>query len=260
MITPELVILVVVFGLVTGSFGNNVITALCNNAAIELGRSKCFCGKQHLKLFELVPVFSFFALKGKCSYCKEKISVRYPIVEISTAFIAVACLYQFGFSMQTMLVYIQLTILLFIGTIDFIRFIIPNILLILLLLVSIAAALVTRQDIFLSAVTALTLSSMLLASNFVAVRTRGGKIIGSGDIKLIFILNMFTPFPLGLFSLWLSAIVALAAMLPLRKYYNRFNGEKRVPFGFFLSTVYGLSLLYADSILFTVQKFFYDTF
>lgn len=85
------------FGLVAGSF-INVITMrwsadenLRKNKPREVfcGRSHCLhCGKT-LKWYHMIPILSFLALKGKCVYCKEKISWQYPLVEILTALVFV---------------------------------------------------------------------------------------------------------------------------------------------------------------------------
>lgn len=77
------------FGAIIGSFLNVVIlrynTGMQIFAAKE--RSRCFsCGKK-LQAHELVPIFSFLFLRGKCSSCKSKISWQYPLVEFITGFI-----------------------------------------------------------------------------------------------------------------------------------------------------------------------------
>ncbi len=51
------------------------------------GRSFCPHCKHTLSWQDLIPVFSFLFLKGKCRYCKKSISIQYPLVEISTAII-----------------------------------------------------------------------------------------------------------------------------------------------------------------------------
>jgi len=58
-----------------------------------LGRSHCLnCGKT-LSFFELIPVLSFFILKGRCSSCKSKISSFYPLVEFLTGILFVLFFY-----------------------------------------------------------------------------------------------------------------------------------------------------------------------
>jgi len=67
---------------------------------IVVERSHCpHCGHQ-LAWYENVPVLSWLALRGKCRSCREPISIQYPLVEILTALLAVACVWNFGFGWQ----------------------------------------------------------------------------------------------------------------------------------------------------------------
>ncbi len=89
--------LVFVFGLIFGSFLNVVIYRL--NPALKLkggvfGRSMCPNCKTTLAWYDLIPVFSFLWLKGRCRYCNEKISWQYPIVEILSGLIWVGIFYK----------------------------------------------------------------------------------------------------------------------------------------------------------------------
>ncbi len=72
-----------VFGLIIGSF-LNVVALRFGIRKVTKGRSMCFsCGKV-LTALELIPLFSFLFLKGKCYKCKTPISWRYPLVELGT--------------------------------------------------------------------------------------------------------------------------------------------------------------------------------
>ncbi len=76
--------LVFILGLIIGSYLNVYILRL-NTGKDTKGRSACAsCGKQ-LEPYELLPLLSFFLLKGRCSKCKTRISWQYPIVELSNA-------------------------------------------------------------------------------------------------------------------------------------------------------------------------------
>ena len=77
------IVLVFSFGLCIGSFVNVVVDRLPKGKKIT-GRSHCeFCRKT-LEATDLVPVVSFFLLKGRCRYCKKKLSWQYPLVELAT--------------------------------------------------------------------------------------------------------------------------------------------------------------------------------
>jgi leader peptidase (prepilin peptidase) / N-methyltransferase len=76
-----------IFGLITGSFLNSVIYRLEKKESFVRGRSYCPNCKHTLSFLDLVPLLSFILLKGKCRYCKAKISLQYPLVELSTGFL-----------------------------------------------------------------------------------------------------------------------------------------------------------------------------
>ncbi len=76
-------VFVCILGFLVGSFLNVVILRF-NSGKTLGGRSQCFsCGKT-LSWYELVPVLSFLVLRGRCSQCKSKISVQYPLVELTS--------------------------------------------------------------------------------------------------------------------------------------------------------------------------------
>lgn len=72
-----------ILGTIIGSFLNVIILRAEKEEKIT-GRSYCPNCKKKLKWWELIPVFSFFILGGKCSECKKKISWQYPLVELLT--------------------------------------------------------------------------------------------------------------------------------------------------------------------------------
>lgn len=63
---------------------------------LSIGGSKCpKCGTQ-IPWYRLIPVFSWLLSKGKCHHCEASISPRYPIIELFTASLTVACIWHFG--------------------------------------------------------------------------------------------------------------------------------------------------------------------
>ena len=72
---------VFIFGLCIGSFLNLVIYRLPLNLSIVTPRSRCTSCEKEIPPFALIPILSFFFLGGKCFYCKDKISWRYPLIE-----------------------------------------------------------------------------------------------------------------------------------------------------------------------------------
>lgn len=100
--SPELyfkVVLCVLTGLVglcVGSFLNVVIYRLPEHMSLATPPSKCpKCGYK-LRWFDNIPIFSYLFLNGKCRQCREKISPRYLIVELSNMILWLLCLFRFA--------------------------------------------------------------------------------------------------------------------------------------------------------------------
>lgn len=77
-------IFIFLFGLAVGSFLNCLIYRLEKKESFVVGRSHCPYCQRELSFLDLIPIFSFFILKGKCRYCQKPISWQYPLVELST--------------------------------------------------------------------------------------------------------------------------------------------------------------------------------
>ena len=80
---PLAIICAFVLGSFFGSFANVLAHRLPIGKSIIKPPSFCPACEKRIKIYDLVPVLSYFLLKGKCRLCKAKISPRYPIVEFS---------------------------------------------------------------------------------------------------------------------------------------------------------------------------------
>ena len=88
-------ILIFLFGIVIGSFLNVCIYRIPKGEDIVKVNSHCMtCGYQ-LKWYDLIPIFSYIFLRGKCRKCKTKLSCQYPIVEAVNGFMYVLILIDF---------------------------------------------------------------------------------------------------------------------------------------------------------------------
>lgn len=90
-----------VLGTIVGSFLNVCICRLPQGKSIIFPASHCPCCSHRLTALELVPIFSYFLLKGKCRYCKVPVSFRYPLVEFLTGalFVGTALLFPVPYSL-----------------------------------------------------------------------------------------------------------------------------------------------------------------
>lgn len=92
---------VCVIGLCLGSFYNVVILRSLSNESIVFPASKCPKCNHKLYWWHNIPVLSYLLLRGKCYFCKEKISIQYPIVELTTMILFAVSFVKFGFSLKT---------------------------------------------------------------------------------------------------------------------------------------------------------------
>lgn len=110
--------LVVIFGLLTGSFLTCFKNRLDDLGSILVGRSACPKCKHNLGFLDLFPVLSFVLQGGCCRYCKKRISLEYPIVEMITAIIALAIYNFFGISASSVLLYVSFCLLIVASAVD----------------------------------------------------------------------------------------------------------------------------------------------
>ncbi len=88
--------IVFLYGIVFGSFLNVCIYRIPNNQSIVNPPSHCGSCDHRLAWKDLVPLLSYIFLKGKCRYCGEKISLRYPGVELLTGLLLVGIYFRYG--------------------------------------------------------------------------------------------------------------------------------------------------------------------
>ena len=195
------------YGLLVGSFLNVVIFRVPKEESIAKKRSHCMsCGYQ-LAWFDLIPVFSWLALKGKCRKCGAKISKQYPIIEALNAVMVVITFMVLqsrnaykvfeDFRLETLLIALMGSALIALSVIDFRTYIIPpgiNYFIMSLGLINVIYRLLRYY--FLADKNFRTFSNVnisLYVIGFFAVSVpllliyiiSGGRAIGGGDIKLM---------------------------------------------------------------------------
>lgn len=252
-----LYIIIFIFGLVVGSFLNCVIYRLEINQSFLSGRSYCPNCKHKLGFFDLIPVFSFVFLKGRCRYCRQRISLQYPLVEITTGILFL--LIGLQFLNGSMVLWLILLYLLFITPFfiiiffyDLKHYIIPDRVVFTALLVSSIWYLVA--GIFFDFYTKYQILNTILAAFgastffFIIVLISRGKWMGIGDIKLAFLMGIFLGFPkilVALFSaFFFGAIIGIGLIILKKK-----DIKSEIPFGPFLVAGTLLSLFLGQKII-----------
>ncbi len=121
------------------SFLNVVIYRLPRKISFVTGRSHCPSCDATLRWYDMVPVFNWFYLRGRCRDCGAKISFRYPAVETLGGVLALLCMHNFGESAGAIAAFAFLGVLTVVALVDADTMEIPNGLVIGLLIIAAAA-------------------------------------------------------------------------------------------------------------------------
>ena len=255
-----------IFGAIIGSFLNVVVYRLGTGMSIVRGRSICFsCGRK-LQWYELIPIVSFVIQRGKCSNCKSKISLQYPIVEIITGLVFILVFIKSSSLFFTAYLLVIMSILLIIAVYDVRHKIIPNGFVYAFITLSLFSLIWTSNFSALGGIQIWDmLAGLILFLSFAALWFFSrGTWMGLGDAKLSWGIGWF----LGLYggisaiilAFWIGAIWGLL-MIMLNRIERLFLNTKtitmksEIPFGPFL--ILGTLLIFFFNIdIFTLTQIF----
>lgn len=241
-------------GMIIGSFLNALEYRTEKGLSIN-GRSFCPHCKHQLAWYDLIPVFSWVSLRGKCRYCKKPISKQYPLIELVTAgiFVAVALNTNFVFFTND-------------GLVNFSDLLLDGLRLILLLAISSILILIALHDaktgyilsgaayvgmvftlIYLGLsytdssadslffyILPYLLSAAIFAGIFFLVSFFSKeKYMGAGDAEIAFLIGLILGWPATLTSFALAVIIGSIFSLTLMAR-GRANLKSEIPFGPFL--------------------------
>lgn len=244
--TMDLVIIVLI-ALAAGSFANNLVSSFLHRETPDLYRSHCFCGLRLLRLADLIPILSYLFLKGRCRFCREKIPLRFLIVEVVTLILGILCYEKDGLSFLSLYEFVLLYFLLIVAITDYYEFIIPNILIIILVGLATIRFYIIAPPAFIDYIVLLAIPVILLTINKFFEIYRSKTAIGFGDIKLLMVLAILFPFPNSILGLWMSSLLAIPGFYVLRLINKRFRENEKIPFGFFISICFAL-LIFVGNI------------
>lgn len=118
---------VILIGLCCGSFLNVVILRGLSGENLVFSRSKCPKCNGQLTWYMNIPLISYIFLKGKCAYCKEHISIQYPIIESLCAVLFCITYLTFGLTFKTLFLWVFLALFIAIATTDILKTVIIDI-------------------------------------------------------------------------------------------------------------------------------------
>lgn len=235
-------IVVFLYGIIIGSFLNVCIYRIPKKENIVTTRSHCMsCGYQ-LRWYDLIPLFSWLALGGRCRKCKAKISVQYPAIEALNGVLYLIVFLCYGVSIETLLYCLMASALLALSVIDFRTFEIPlgfNVFIAVLGLVRVLTDLTNWKEYAVGFFAV----SVVLYIIYVFTKGRG---IGGGDIKLMAASGLLLGWKCNILAFLLGCIIGSVIHL-LRM---RFTKAERVlamgPYlsiGIYISALWGTRLI-----------------
>lgn len=212
-------------GAVMGSAMNCLAYRIVHEQKWSGGRSSCpYCGHT-LAAKDLVPVFSFLLLKGKCRYCGAKLAKRYFLSEIFLGLCFMAVVAFYGFSLDTVSALVLVSCLFALSMVDLDTQIIPDRFLIISALVRLVQ-LVIEGRVLSGIIPALIFGGGMLVLSLVMDKILKKDTMGGGDIKLMAVLGLYFSVPVCLFLLILACFIGIIVAKLMMKV------KKDVPFPF----------------------------
>jgi len=259
-------IIVFLFGSIVGSFLNVCIHRMPQGESVVWPRSHCPRCKKRIPGYDNIPFLSYILLKGRCRFCKEKISLRYPLVELITGLLFVALYSRWGLTYNFFFYMVLVWGLIIATFVDIKHRIIPD-------EVSIGGLII---GFILSSVRGISLiplhfSFKPLVDSLLGILVGGGIIylsgflfdlvyfkllkkppiqgetesMGGGDVKLLAMIGAFLGWQKAVLTFFVAPFLGVAigiyALLAKR--------DHTIPYGPFLAIAALLSMFWADTII-----------
>lgn len=242
---------IIILGLVIGSFLNVCIYRIPMEESIAFPPSHCTGCSTNLRALDLFPVFSYIFLGGKCRYCGDKISIRYPLIESLNGILYLLVYLKFGLTLIALKYCILASLLIVIGMIDYdTQFVFTN--------TTIFGGIIAGVFIIIQAVYYKSGSIDFILGGLIGFGIIGAivfltKGMGEGDIEIAAVCGLFLGVKgillglfLGIIMGGLAGIVILALKLK--------DAKDRMAFGPFIAIGSLVSMLWGVKIL----KFYWN--
>lgn len=226
------IVFIFIIGCIFGSFFNVVGYRVPNELSIVRPGSFCPKCKHSLSWYELIPIFSFLIQGGKCRSCKAKISIVYPVVEFTTGILFVSSYFIFGFSNEFLIAILVSSFMMIVIVSDINYLIIPDEVTLFFCIFMFIVKLATEgvESAILAVLSGLFLFGLMYfimkLGNFIFKKES----LGGGDVKLMFFVGLTIGPILGMFSIFLSSLIAL----PLSLLVFLKDKDNVIPFGPFI--------------------------
>ena len=233
------------FGLTIGSFLNVCTLRWPQDESVVFPGSHCTSCGTDIHWYDNIPVLSWLFLKGRCRTCKERISIQYPLVELTTGLVWAGVFAYGGLSGEAFRGAVFLTILFGISLSDARFYIIPDEFSLGGLAVGAAFAFVPGGIAPLQALIGAGVGFAVLRGVAVAGKWMFKKdAMGGGDVKMMAMIGAFLGWPGVLLTIFLGSLLGSVIFGPIS-----FKTGKLVPFGIFLAAGAAVTYGWGDLII-----------
>ena len=230
-----------VFGCCIGSFCNVIISRVPCGESVIKGRSHCPTCEKRLRAIDMIPLLSYFNLKGRCRYCAVSIGFRHFLVELTGGIIGMLCVMFCKDYGEASFIYALAMLLLCITVTDIETMLIPNAFVISLAVLAVIALFLFPEISVISRVVGMTAVSLFML--VLSLIVQGA--FGGGDIKLMmaagFLLGVVNTF----IAFFLAAIIGAIAGIMLKLSNHQ---AKQIAFGPFLAIGIIIAFLFGNPL------------
>src|ERR1041384_4271430 len=264
-----------VFGAIIGSFLNVVIHRVPLEESIVFPNSRCpSCGGA-IAFYDNIPVLSWVMLGAKCRRCKERISIRYPTVELLTAALFVGIAWHTGLSAALPFDLIFVAALVSLVFIDAEHMILPNVItypgIVFAVVARIAIPYLTGTPHFddipslqHGALADMPIWVVSLAGALIGALIGGGSLwlmgwtweklrgieaMGLGDVKMMFMVGAYLGWRLTILTIFVGVLTGSIIGIALMARQRDRSMQMLLPFGIFLGLGAILSLLFGVHVV-----------
>ncbi|MDD3122999.1 MAG: prepilin peptidase [Candidatus Izemoplasmatales bacterium] len=237
-----LIVFVFILGMLLASFFN-VIAIRVPNKMTLLGRSKCpKCGHD-LRLVDVLPLIGYVINLGKCHFCKEKISIKYIVIELIGGFFFFTVYYIYGFSIPFIVAILMFSVLLIESISDLEYLEVIDIVWIIGVVPLIVIRIIQGSTIeyFLSSG---VLFFFLLILSVAGKKFFKKEVLGGGDIKLYLFIGLILPIINAFLSLFIASLIGfIYGIFQLKKHKNEIPLVPFISIGVIVAFFFGNSII-----------------
>jgi leader peptidase (prepilin peptidase)/N-methyltransferase len=242
--SPNTILYIIIFlyGIVIGSFLNVCILRIPAGESIVTGRSHCDSCNTQIKWYDLIPIFSYLILRGRCRKCKAKLSIQYPIIEALNGIFYVLVFYCNGFNAVSVIYCLAVSALLVLSVIDLRTNTIPFGINIFIFAMGVVRLALDYRHYYTYLIGLFAVSVFL----YLICLISRGKGMGGGDIKLMAAAGLLVGWKLILLAFFLGCIYG-SVIHPIRMIL--FKQSRVLAFGPYLAAGILTAVLIGDKMI-----------